>query len=43
MNIHGRKFIHAEAKKSIKGTLYKSLILWENLSNSPEEMGYQRN
>ena len=39
----GRKCMYAEAKKAIHGTLEASLLFWEKLSKSLEEMGYQRN
>ena len=35
----GRKFIYAESKKAIYGTLEASLLFWGKLSNSLEEMG----
>ena len=39
----GRKCMYSEAKKAIYGTLEASLLFWEKLSKSLEEMGYQRN
>ena len=35
--------MYAESKKAIYGTLEASLLLWEKLPKSLEEMGYQRN
>ena len=40
---HGRKCMYVESKKAIYGTLETSLLFWEKLSKSLEEMGYQRN
>ena len=39
----GMKRMYAEYKKAIYGTLEASLLFWEKLSKSLEEMGYQRN
>ena len=38
-----RKCMYAEAKKAIYGTLEASLLFWDKLLKSLEEMGYQRN
>ena len=38
-----RKFIYAEAKKSIYETIEASLIFWGGVSKSLEEMVYHRN
>ena len=38
-----RKCMYVESKKVIYGTLETSLLFWEKLSKSLEEMGYQRN
>ena len=38
----GRKCMYAESKKAIYGTLEASLLFWEKLSKSLEEMGYQK-
>ena len=35
--------MYAEAKRAIYGTLEASLLFWAKLSNSLEEIGYQRN
>ena len=42
-DIHGRKYVYAEAKKAIYGTPEVSLIFWANVSKGLEEMVYQRN
>ena len=34
--------MYAESNKDIYGTLEASLLFWEKLSKSLEEMGYQR-
>ena len=35
--------MYAEANKAIYGTLEASLLFWEKLSKSLEEMGYKKN
>ena len=39
----GMKYMYAESKKAIYGTLEASLLFWGELSKSLKEMGYQRN
>ena len=39
----GRKCMYAESKKAIYGKLEALLLFWGKLSESLEEMGYQRN
>ena len=39
----GRKYMYAEAKKAIYGTLEASLLFWGELSKNLEEIGYQIN
>ena len=35
--------MYAESKKAIYGTIKASILFWEKLSKSLEEMGYQIN
>ena len=39
----GRKWMYAESNKAIYGTLESSLLFWETLLKSLEEMEYHRN